>query len=160
MSTIKGWTVLVHPLFLHQLKLLIAAVGAEKAKKPDDYLRGANAKLLAAIIKFIDDVIPSDPAADIFRQGKTLGPDYRHWRRAKFGGGRFRLFFRYSSDPKVIVYAWVNDAQSLRTYSSKNDAYRVFRGMLDRGNPPNDWSALVAACARPGSFGQILGHMF
>ena len=34
----------------------------------------------------------------------------RHWLRAKFGGGRFRLFFGYSSSAKIIIYAWVNTA--------------------------------------------------
>jgi toxin YhaV len=161
MATIKGWAVLAHPLFLGQLSRLIEAVEAEKARNPDDYVRGANAKLLQAIIKLADDTIPSDPGSPTFRQGNTLGPDYRHWRRAKFGGGRFRLFFRYRAEPKLIVYAWVNDARSLKTYGSKTDAYRVFRDMLDGGNPPNDWPALLSACSpQQKRFGQTLGKLF
>jgi toxin YhaV len=45
----------------------------------------------------------------------------------------------------VIVLAWVNDDTTLRAYESANDAYAVFRKMLDRGNPPDSWSNLVAA---------------
>jgi len=30
-------------------------------------------------------------------------------------------------------------------YESDDDACRVFRKMLDRGNPPDDWDALVLA---------------
>jgi hypothetical protein len=45
------------------------------------------------------------------------GADYRHWFRVKFSG-RFRLFFRYSSQHKVIVYAWVNDENTLRKSGS------------------------------------------
>lgn len=70
-----------------------------------------------------------------------MGPDYRHWRRAKIGW-RFRLFFRYDSRTKIIVYAWVNEEKTLRTTGGKNDPYAVFQKMLSRGNPPGDWNKL------------------
>lgn len=149
MLAINGWTILVHPLFVEQLLKLIAAVEREKAKNPKTYRQSANAKLLAAILKLILEAIPGDPNAPAFRQGDTLGTDRKHWFRAKFGGGRFRLFFRFSSTAKVIVYAWVNDDQTLRTYGSKTDAYRVFKKMLDAGNPPNSWKDLIAAAQKP-----------
>lgn len=38
-----------------------------------------------------------------------------------------------------IVLAWVNDAETLRTYGSRTDAYAVFKAMLAR--PPNEWEA-------------------
>jgi len=79
--------------------------------------------------------------------GGTLGPDRKHWFRAKFGGGRFRLFFRYSTSAKIIIFAWVNDRDTLRTYGAKSDAYAVFAKMLDSGNPPEDWNALISASA-------------
>lgn len=82
-----------------------------------------------------------------YRQGNTLGPEYRHWFRAKFLG-RFRLFFRYDSRARLIVYAWVNDERGLRQSGGKNDPYEVFRRMLKSGNPPNDWAALVKAAGR------------
>jgi toxin YhaV len=71
--------------------------------------------------------------------------------RAKFGRNRFRLFFRYSSTHKIIIYAWVNDSETLRTYGSKKDVYAVFKGMLDDGNPPDDWDELMRVCARSGA---------
>jgi toxin YhaV len=37
----------------------------------------------------------------------------------------------------------------LRTYGSATDAYAVFSTMLARGNPPDDWNALLAQCERP-----------
>lgn len=46
---------------------------------------------------------------------------------------------------RVIVYAWVNDEQTLRSSGSKSDPYAVFEKMLGRGNPPDDWNALVLA---------------
>jgi toxin YhaV len=61
------------------------------------------------------------------------------------------LFFRYSSSAKVIVFAWVNDETTLRTYGAKSDVYAVFRKMLDGGNPPDDWAALMAAASDAGA---------
>lgn len=57
----------------------------------------------------------------------------------------FRLFFRYSTSAKIIIFAWVNDETTLRTYGAKSDAYAVFRKMLDKGNPPDSWEALLKA---------------
>jgi len=145
MLAVNGWTILAHPLFLDQLEKLTTAVEAAKSKDPAGYAASANAKLLAAINELVFRRIPADPTAPIYRQGSTLGDDHKHWFRAKFGNGRFRLFFRFSTQAKVIIFAWVNDARTLRTYRSKTDAYRVFKSMLDSGNPPDDWSSLHAA---------------
>jgi len=145
LTVAHGWTLFAHPLFVGQLEKLAAAVEREQAKHPDTYRSTANAKLLAAIRKLTLNVIPADPADASYRQGNTLGPNHRHWFRAKFGNGRFRLFFRYNAAAKIIVYAWVNDDQSLRTYGAKTDAYHVFAKMLGTGNPPDDWQALVKA---------------
>lgn len=145
MPVIHGWSVRAHPLFLDQLEKLTAAVEALARKKPDTYRDSANAKLLAALVSLVFDKIPRDPASTAYMQGKTLGAAHRHWFRAKFGGGRFRLFFRYSTRAKVIIFAWVNDENTLRTYGSKTDAYAVFKAMLEGGNPPDDWAELLDA---------------
>lgn len=147
MLTINGWTILAHPLFLDQLEKLTETVEALKAKKPEDYRKNANTKLLAALNKLVFEAVPADPTATAYRQGSTLGDDYKHWFRAKFGNGRFRLFFRYDSTAKVIIFAWVNDETTLRTYGAKTDAYTVFKGMLNDGNPPDDWAALHKAAS-------------
>lgn len=145
---VNGWTVYAHPLFLDQLETMIAAVEKARQKSPKDYRKKRAAKLLAAVLKVAFDDIPSDPTRDVYRQGGTLGEDYKHWFRAKFLQ-QFRLFFRYqqSADAKVIVLAWVNDDSTLRAYESANDAYAVFRKMLDRGKPPDAWNDLVAAAS-------------
>ena len=147
MLTINGWTILAHPLFLDQLEKLTETVEALKTKKPEDYQKNPNTKLLAVLNKLIFEVVPTDPTATAYRQGSTLGDDYKHWFRAKFGNGRFRLFFRYDSNAKVIIFAWVNDETTLWTYGAKTDAYKVFKGMLDDGNPPDDWAALHNAAS-------------
>ena len=144
MITVNGWALYAHPLFLEQLEKLAKAVEKAKRKSPKEYQKSANAKLLAAIRKLAFEDIPVDPARPEYRQGGTLGAKRKHWFRAKFASGRFRLFFRYSSSAKIIVYAWVNDQNTLRTYGSKSDAYAVFTKMLDKDNPPDDWDALMA----------------
>jgi len=44
----------------------------------------------------------------------------------------------------VIVFVWVSDKDTKRAYDSADDAYRVFRRMLDDGRPPSDWAQLLA----------------
>lgn len=141
---VNGWTLYAHPLFLSQLGALTDKVEALRAKSPADYRRKNATKRLAAIRKLAFEDIPADPARPEYRQGKTLGKDYKHWFRAKFFQ-QYRLFFRFHSSSKIIVYAWVNDDNTLRAYESADDAYRVFRRMLDGGNPPDDWDSLLNA---------------
>ena len=138
-----GWTLLFHDCIVEQLAKLARAYQAELSK---GIAHGANGKTLAAISRLVLQEIPSDPGNRKYRQGGTLGDKYKHWFRAKFFG-RFRLFFRYHTGAKTIVYAWVNDESTLRQAGGKNDPYAVFRKMIERGTPPDDWNALAKACA-------------
>ena len=137
---------MAHPCFTEQLALLKALVDRERGKNPSGYKKKAAYKRLLAINKLTLTVIPNDPSADIFRLGNTLGPMRRHWFRAKFFQ-QYRLFYRFDSDARVIVYAWVNDDSTKRAYDSKSDAYGVFAKMLDGGNPPDDFDILLASAA-------------
>ena len=144
---VNGWSVFAHPLFLAQLQTLTLQVEALKAKDPQGYVKKNAAKRLAAIQKLAFEVIPQDPTRLEYRQGGTLGDEYKHWFRAKFFQ-QYRLFFRYHLQAKIIVLAWVNDEDTKRAYDSSDDAYRVFRKMLQNGHPPDDWDQLLAeACA-------------
>ena len=136
------WSLLFHQCLIDQLDRLTAAVERARAANPKAAHENANVKLQAALARLILETIPADPASDEFRQGNTLGADFRHWRRAKIGR-RFRLFFRYDSRSRVIVYAWVNDENTLRSAGSKTDPYAVFLKMLERGDPPAEWNALI-----------------
>lgn len=140
---IHGWTVFVHPLFLAQIEALILQVESLKQKDPVGYVKKNASKRLAAITKLAFDVIPQDPTRPEYRQGGTLGDAHKHWFRAKFFQ-QYRLFFRYHAAAKVLVFAWVNDDDSKRAYESSDDAYRVFRKMLEGGHPPDDWDMLLA----------------
>ncbi|MBE9236173.1 type II toxin-antitoxin system YhaV family toxin [Anabaena aphanizomenioides LEGE 00250] len=131
---INGWTIFAHPLFLEQLEALITQVENLRQKYPQEYKQKNATKRLAAIFKLAFNVIPQDPTLSDYRQGTTLGDEYKHWFRAKFFQ-QYRLFFRYHEQGKIIVYAWVNDENTKRAYQSKTDAYRVFQKMLESGKP-------------------------
>lgn len=143
MSQHHGWNLLFHECLREQLLKLNTAAGRAQTQNPQGFESNANIRLFAALSKLIFEVIPSDPNREEYRQGNTMGPNYRHWRRAKIGQ-RFRLFFRFDSKAKIIIYAWVNDNKTLRSSGGKNDPYFVFQRMLDRGHPPDTWSDLKA----------------
>lgn len=145
--TVGGWRLYADPHLLAQIHRLAAGVERFR-RKGKELAHSAEAKTLAALWKLMLETIPEDPTRPVYRLGQTLGPAHKHWLRAEFGRQRFRLFFRYSSTAKVIVYAWVNDSETLRQYGSRTDAYAVFAAMLRAGNPPADWDALVKA-AKP-----------
>lgn len=140
---IHGWTVFAHPLFLAQLEALAGQVEALKLEDPVGYGKKNASKRLAAITKLTFDIIPQDPTRPEYRQGNTLGDEHKHWFRAKFFQ-QYRLFFRYHAASKLIVFAWVNDENTKRAYESNDDAYRVFRKMLESGHPPGDWDQLLS----------------
>lgn len=139
---VNGWRLFAHPVFLDQVEALIDQVARLKAKDPDGYAAKNPSKRLAAIARLAFQDIPSDPTRPDYRQGHTLGPDRKHWFRAKFFQ-QYRLFFRYHAAGRVIVYAWVNDTGTRRAYGRGDDAYAMFGKMLDRGRPPDDWDQLL-----------------
>jgi toxin YhaV len=141
---VHGWTVFAHPLLLAQLEALARQVEFAWLKDPTGYVRKNASKRLAAITTLAFDVIPQDPMKPEYRQGKALGEEHRHWFRARFFQ-QYRLFFRFHAPSRVIVFAWVNDENSKRTYESSDDAYRVFGKMLESGHPPDDWNQLLSA---------------
>jgi toxin YhaV len=148
-----GWRLAGHPLLLDQIDKLIAAAERARQSDPAGWQGNANVKLLATVRDLILDRVPRDPLAAEFRQGNTLGPAHRHWFRAKFGANPairvespvFRLFFRADSASRIVVYAWVNDRDTLRKAGATSDPYAVFAGMLRHGNPPDDWPKLLSA---------------
>jgi toxin YhaV len=140
-----GWGLLAHALLLGQLDKLIVAAERARQSDPAGWQGNANVKLLASLRDLMLDRVPRDPLAAAFRQGNTLGPAHRHWFRAKFGANRFRLFFRADSTARIVVYAWVNDRDTLRKAGAASDPYAVFGAMLAAGNPPDDWPELLAA---------------
>jgi toxin YhaV len=80
---INGWNVFAHPLFLEQFEALVTQVEHLRHKDTKNYKKRNATKRLAAIAKLTFDVIPQDPTRSDYRQGTTLGDDYKHWFRAR-----------------------------------------------------------------------------
>jgi toxin YhaV len=136
------WRLFVHSAFSAPFDGLVTEVARLQKSDPGGYVQHPKPKLLKRIVDLIETEIPRYPGAAEYNLGNTLGPAYRHWRRAKFLS-RFRLFFRYNSKAAVIIYVWVNDENTLRKAGSGHDPYHVFGSMLRRGRPPDDWNALI-----------------
>jgi toxin YhaV len=145
----NGWRIGFHAQILLQLEKLIVAVEEERCRHPERVSRSQPAQILASLRHLIFVDIPADPTRAVYRQGDTLGLHRKHWFRARFGNGRYRLFFRYRASDRILLFAWVNDEKTLRTYGKSTDACTTFAGMLDRDDPPDDWDALLTACATP-----------
>ena len=116
-----AWTLRFHPLFLDQMERVVSAAEREAAARAPGDPEGPNMKLADAVRRIMFSEVPEDPSRPKYRHGGTLGRQFKHWLRAKFGNGRFRLFFRYRRDAALIVYAWVNDSTTLRAYGSKHE---------------------------------------
>ena len=137
-----GWLLLAHPQFEDQFAEWSNGVRRLAEKNPATYTSHPQTKRLATLQKLVFDVIPEDPTHRLWLQGNTLGSENRAWRRAKFHE-RYRLFFRFDSNSHIIIYAWVNDENSLRSRRSRSDSYAVFERMLRKGNPPSGWEELL-----------------
>ena len=115
---VHGWRLFAHPLFLAQVQVLAQQVETLQRKDPEGYVNKNASKRLSAINKLAFDIITQDPTRPEYRQGHTLGGAHKHWFRAK-------------------------DDQTKRAFESSDDAYRVFRKMLESGHPPDDWDQLL-----------------
>lgn len=142
---VNGWRIFVWRDFRERWTALRAHVEELRRRDPKGYRTSSAAKFLSTLQDLILKEIPANPAAETYRQGKSLSGANRNWQRAKFHQ-RFRLFFRFSSKHRVIIYAWLNDQDTLRKSGARTDPYVVFRAMLSRGEPPSDWDALLAEC--------------
>jgi len=139
----NGWEIRATEAFAAEMTRLRDKVEAAYKKNPVTANEHPIVKFFAAVTRLTTQVVPSDPGAAEFRQGNTLGNENRHWFRAKLQG-RYRLFYRYSTAHKVIIYAWLNDESSLRKVGSKSDPYAKFAAMLASGDPPSDFDELLS----------------
>ncbi len=142
-AEVNGWRLFAHPAFGQPLHDLIEFTGALEKRSDQELTAHPKAKLLKRVLDLVLREIPRDPNAAEYQLGNTMGTAYRHWRRANFLG-RFRLFFRFSSTHKAIVYAWVNDENTLRKAGARSDPYVIFAKRLVEGDPSDNWDALYA----------------
>ncbi len=77
---INGWRIFAHPLFTSQLAELIVKVERLRQKYPQNYHQKNVTKRLAAINKLAFEIIPQDPNRKEYRQGNTLGSEYKTYK--------------------------------------------------------------------------------
>ncbi len=142
---INGWSLYAHPAFKEYMRKLAIAVRKIKERNPDNWERSNIVSLYKAIVRSCLVEIPNDPADSRYRQGNTLGKPYKHWFSTK-PASRHRLFFRYDRKSRIVAYAWINGPKQLRTAGSKRDPYVVFAKLLERGEIPDSWDALIKSC--------------
>jgi toxin YhaV len=54
----------------------------------------------------------------------------------------------FASNPlAVVIFAWLNDEDTLRKEGSRTDVYDVFKRMLERGDVPSTIDELIQASA-------------
>lgn len=141
----NGWNLFQFKPFAQRLKALTQDVASLAQSDPTGYKQHPKTKLLASVYLSITGTVPANPADTVFRLGHTLGRENGNWRRVKKGlPQRYRLFCMFASNPlQVIIYAWLNDEDTLRKEGSRADVYEVFKRMLARGEVPSTIDALI-----------------
>lgn len=140
---INSWDLYYFKLFADRLTQLENDVSQLAQHQPQNYKSHPKTKLLKAVFDSITQDVPADPGHEKFRLGKTL-ESYTNWRRVKRGlPPRYRLFFKFTSTRRKIIYAWLNDESTLRKDGDKNDVYEVFKRLLRRGEVPDSVDALL-----------------
>jgi len=141
---VYGWSLYIWTDLAQRWHALRAEVERLRQHDPQGYLHSPAAKMLKLVVALMFKEIPADPNAKRYRLGRSLGGQLTSRRRAKFLG-RFRLFFRFHSQRRAIVYVWLNDERTLRKAGARTDPYTIFAKMLASGNPPDDFDDLLRA---------------
>jgi len=147
----NGWNLFQFRTFALRLKALTQEVASLAKSDPTGYKQHPKTKLLASVYRSITETVPTNPADPVFRLGHTLGKQNGNWRRVKKGlPQRYRLFFMFATNPlQVVIYAWLNDEDTLRKEGSRTDVYEVFKRMLERGEVPSTIDELIQGSTKP-----------
>jgi toxin YhaV len=147
---VNGWSLFYLRLFADILNRLERNVAELADQDPVAYVHHERAKLLKSVYDSIEKDVPSNPDDPKFRLGKTLGDRFTDWRRVKHGlPPRYRLFFKFTSARRKIVYAWLNDERTLRKKGARTDVYEAFKRMLRRGSVPDTVEELLRSAVPP-----------
>ncbi len=140
MIEVNGWKIYFHKIFNKQLQELVtSSIKFKEKDTPKQYKERFKPKLLKAIQRAIEESIPHDPLSKDFELRGNLS-DYQ---RVKWIGicDRYRLFFKADTANQSIVILWLGYP---RNEGGKNDCYRVFGEMVDKGDFPSNIEELIA----------------
>lgn len=142
----NGYQLHALDIFVNAYVSLMNEVEALEKKDPEGFFNHPKVKLFEAVHFNVFENVPNNPNHPQFRLGHTLGKNFTSWRRVKKQTlpDRYRLFFRFQTvEPKVVVYAWLNDESTYRKEGARTDCYAVFEKMLKKGVVPNSMGELL-----------------
>lgn len=140
----NGWLVLFGPAFSPRYEELREEARRLKAKlSPEAYRGHLTVKLAAAVFRLVTTIVPRDPDAPRFRLKGNLAS----FRRARGQGlpPRYRLFWVFSSQHKIIIFLYLNAEGVPRKEDDRRDVYAVFERMVRRGEIGPDFDSAYAA---------------
>lgn len=127
-----------HEFYYQRVVKLKDQVKELKNKLNDEEFKQHEIVKLAYRIRRADqEIIPQDPDRPEYR----LTGDLKKYRRYKQGLQRYRILFCFSTQPRIIVYLYINDEKHLREGGSKSDPYGEFKKLAVKGcfsHSPND----------------------
>ena len=136
--TMNKYLLRAHDYYFHRIKELTVQIRElHKVLEPDQFIQHPAVKLARRIREADRNIIPQYPD----RPEYHLTGELKKYRRYKQGLQRYRLFFCFSNQPKIILYLYLNDERHLRKEGDKNDPYEVFKKFVKQGtfshNPEN-----------------------
>lgn len=118
-----------HEFYFQRVRQLKSRVFELKTcLSPAEFVQHETVKL-AARIRDAEKEIAEDPNKPEY----LLRDELRKFRRYKRGLGRYRIIFCFSSDPPIIIFLYLNTAETLRKSGDRKDPYEQFKAMLRRG---------------------------
>lgn len=125
----------IHQLLSQRIVALKIQVKELKEKLDEEsYRQHPLVKFAYRVRRAVEEIIPQDPDRPEYR----LTGELKKYRRFKQGLQRYRLFFCFSSQPRIILYLYLNDERHLRKEGDKNDPYEVFKKFIMQGTFSND----------------------
>ena len=119
-----------HEFYYQRIAKLKGQVEALHQKLSEDEFKQHELVKLAYRIRQADtERIPQDPDRPEYR----LSGDLKKYRRYKQGLQRYRLFFCFSHQPRMILYLYLNDEKHLRKSGAKSDPYEEFKKLVRKG---------------------------
>jgi len=119
-----------HDFYFQRIAKLKEQVKELRIKLGNEEFRQHEIVKLAYRIREADqEIIPRDPNRPEYR----LTGNLKKYRRYKQGLQRYRLFFCFSNQPKIILYLYLNDEKHLRKAGDKKDPYEEFKRLVAKG---------------------------
>ena len=127
-----------HTFYYQRMQALKEQVRELRARLSEaEFAQHEVVKFAARVRRADQTIIPQDPD----RKESRLKGALRKYRRYKQGLQRYRLFFRFSNTPPIILYLYLNDEKHLRKAGDRNDPYEEFKRSVNRGLFSHDPSA-------------------